>query len=116
MDADKEYNKLLTQLYGRNDESLYQDLMNKEQDVLDVVSRVANSKREADTAAGQFVHMPLVAVMQRFYQVIVEVAAEASKAKSLHGLVLAVRKGDRVIYAGIFVVAVALFLLLLQGN
>jgi hypothetical protein len=74
---------------------------------------VANDKRNADTAAGQFVHMPLIPVVQRIYQVM---AADVSKAKSLQGLVLAVRRDDRVIYAGIFVVAVVLFLLLLQGN
>lgn len=115
-DSNKEYRKLLAQLYAKNDNTLYQQLMAKEKDVLDVVNRVANDARMADIKAGQFVHLPLAAMMQRFYAVILEVGADLAKAKMFKDIVSAVRRDDHVIYIGILLVITALFLLLLQGD
>jgi hypothetical protein len=113
---DQEYRRLLSDLYSSNKDNLYQQLIEKETEVLKTINRAANVDQKDNILAGHFVHMPLLAVFQRMYDVLNDVGKELPKTKDMADIVKVVRKSDRIIYIGVTLVIIAMFLLVVQGD
>jgi hypothetical protein len=113
---DQEYQKLLADLYSSNKDNLYQQLIEKETEVLKTINKAANADQRDNILAGHFVHMPVMAVIQRMYEVLNDIGRELPKTKDMQDIVKVVRKSDRIIYIGVTLVIIAMFLLVVQGD
>ena len=114
----KEYTNMLHALYGDNKghdlDEVYQELMNKEKNVLDTVDRVVNQKRRKSVRDEQFINMPVYAVVMRFGTVLSTLVSDVVKARSVRKAWAAVHREDRGIYVGLLLIIIALFLLIVQ--
>lgn len=114
----KEYSDLVKLI--ENDEasrdSLYQELINKEKNVLDVISRVATQTSETSMKGSMFLNITLHEAIGRFahtwsniFSEIVEASSSFERIKELDVRALFI-VGDRKIYVGITLLIVAMLL------
>lgn len=100
-----------------NIENSYQDLMEKEDKVLNTVNNVVKYYREEDMKDGEFVNQPLTTIVAQFFDVwkdvIDELIAMPKTKQSIFSIML---KKERVIYIGMAMVLIAAFLILIESS
>jgi hypothetical protein len=88
----------------------YQALMATERRVLDTVDRVVNDARWVDTRNAQFIHLPLSEIGARTMATGKAALADLVAARTPTDAAAALLAGDRKIYFGLVLVALALAL------
>ena len=88
-------------------ENTYQDLMNKEDKVLDTVNKVVKEYRDKNIKESEFINRPLVENASRFWLDMNLMAKELFDVKEVSDIKKVLTKGERVIYLGILVIAAA---------
>jgi len=98
-----------------NTEDIYQKLMKKETKVLDTLNNVVEYKRtqEESSQTSQFVNMSLHKIILKTMRVMSELLNDLGKQKNLKEVFHQFTKDGRLIYVGIFIVIVSIFILLL---
>jgi hypothetical protein len=112
----RDYKTLLKELYDKDDGSVYQKLMQKEYTVLDTVNRAINQVKEDKNTNEQFINMPVIAIGERFYTSMKTIFNDLQNVKSYKGIYNIINMEDRIIYIGLLLILIALFLLLIQGD
>lgn len=109
--------KEILDIASRKDvDNSYQDLMNKEEKVLDAVSDVVKYYRDKDIKDGEFINQSLSIIAERFVEVWVEIINGIASASSLNDIIRVIGAKDHPIYIGITMVIIALFLFLIESS
>lgn len=95
-----------------NHETTYQDVMKKEDKVLDTLNNVTKYYRDDKTRETQFVNMPVHFVIFRFFNVWLDIYNELinTNFKTIREFTKIFTKEDRLIYIGIFFVLISFFI------
>jgi hypothetical protein len=111
-----EYKAILAVAERRNVEDAYQDLMQKEDEVLHTVNEVVRYHRDTDIKGGEFVQQDISSIIHRFLEVWREIIENITSARSWNDVVSAVGNGDHPIYLGMTLIVIALFLFLIESS
>lgn len=94
-------------------EDIYQTLMKKEDKVLDTINNMTEYKRTQESEAGRFINMSLYSIVRKTFKVITELIETLQQRKNTREVIREFLKEDRIIYLGVFIVSISVFLLLL---
>lgn len=94
-------------------EDLYQTLMKKEDKVLDTINNMTEYKRTQESEAERFINMSLYSIVRKTFKVITELMEALQQKKNSREVMREFMKEERIIYLGIFIVSISVFLLLL---
>jgi hypothetical protein len=111
-----EYNDIKEIIERGNVESSYEDLMKKENHVLDTVNQVIKYYRDKDIYDGEFIHNNLVAIASRLGSTWKDIIEEIVLVKSVNDIYYMFTKEDRPIYIGLTFIVIALILFLLDSS
>ena len=111
-----EYKEVLDVLKRDDVESSYQDLMKHEKKTLDTVNNVIKYYRDAELEDSQLINQSLHTIFMRFFDVWNNILDDMMKVKKPSDLVNVFAKSDRIIYIGIALILVALFLIFIQSS
>jgi hypothetical protein len=109
-----EYQSVVELLNKTDQDTVYQDLMQKEVKTLDTINKVIKFYKDNDYKSKQFIHLSFWEVIIRFGDVWSEMYADLSDPKKINYNVLF--KGDRPIYIGISLVLLGFMLLFILLN
>lgn len=111
-DDDNAVRDLLDIVYRRNETSqksdVYQELMSKEERVLNSVDRVVNATQKLELEKQMFVHMSLSQVWHRTMQLVPAIIHDLTTLKRVTDVGRIFLHEDRKIYVGLIVVGIAL--------
>lgn len=105
-----EYTSLVEALEKSNLDDTYKELTAKENSVLETVNNVVNFEKSNKEKKKQFVHMSLNEIYSLMFLEIPQVAKEMSYCKSIEDVLRVFFKGHRIIYLGIFLILISIFL------
>ena len=111
-----EYKEIIDVLQRTNVEDNYQDLMAKEDKVLETVNTVVKYYRDEDIKDGEFINQGLGRVIVRFLDVWKEIMndfTDVTRKKTAYSILT---EGDRLIYIGLTLIIVALFLFFVESS
>jgi len=110
-----EYKEILDVVNRSNVEDSYQDLMQKEEKVLDTVNNVVKYYRDEDIKNGEFINQGISTIITRYFDVFKEILDDftSNKKKSFIDII---SKDDRPIYIGITLIIIALFLFFIENS
>jgi hypothetical protein len=111
-----EYKAILDATQRVNVEDTYQDLMQKEDDVLKTVNEVVRYHRDTDIKEGEFIYQGVNSIVRRFLDVWGEMIEGITNAKSLNDVISMLGKKDHPIYIGMTLIVIALFLFLIESS
>ena len=94
-------------------EDIYQTLMKKEDKVLDTINNMTEYKRTQELKDGGFINMSLYSIMRKTFKVITELMEALQQRKNSREVMREFLKQERLIYVGLFIVCISVFLLLL---
>lgn len=103
-----EYKDLIDILQVSNHENTYQELMKKEEKTLDTVNNVVRQFRDKKVEETQFVNMPVAFVVNRFFNVWIEIWNEVLVAKTPKQILAILSKDDRLIYIGVTLIILSI--------
>lgn len=110
-----EYTEIIDIINRTNVEDSYQDLMKKEDKVLDTVNNVVKIYRDEDIKSGEFIHQGIDTIIYRFFDVWKDIIDDFTSNKNYKYLDI-ITKDDRPIYIGISMMMIALFLFLIESS
>ena len=107
-----DYHDLVAQLGdGKSKETVYEEIMAKEQNRIDLMNRVVAQKQQAEIQASIFYNASLLEIAQTFAatwrRIFIELAIEKAPPHKWQSILY---DGDRKIYVGMMLVFVACFL------
>lgn len=111
-----DYNEFKTLLDSSRPTHLYEELIKKEERVLDTINRVVDYSNKKELEAKQFLKMPVEQVSSRFMQTMLDLIQELTKARDSAAVLQAISKDDRIIFLGIFVIMISVFLFFVQNS
>lgn len=111
-----EYKEVLDVLKRDDVESSYQDLMQHETKTLDTVNNVIKYYRDAELADSQLVNQSLHSIFMRFFDVWNQVLEDMIKVKTPNDVINVLFKSDRIIFIGLALILIALFLIFTQSS
>jgi tetrahydromethanopterin S-methyltransferase subunit A len=108
-----EYSKLLKLLNSKTDDpsTVYEELIKKEDRVLDVVNRVVNYSNEKQVKSEEFMNLSLNHIVARLFTVIKAIMSEIMLVRNFNQFMDVVTKeDDRKIYVGLIFIILAVFI------
>jgi hypothetical protein len=108
-----EYSKLLKLLNSKTDDpsTVYEELIKKEDRVLDVVNRVVNYSNEKQVKSEEFMNLSLNHIVARLFTVIKAIMSEVMLVRNFNQFMDVVTKeDDRKIYVGLLFIILAVFI------
>lgn len=111
-----EYKEVLDVLKRDDVESSYEDLMKHETKTLDTVNNVIKYYRDAKLEDSQLINQSVHTIFMRFFDVWNEILEDLMKVKTPSDFTNAFFKGDRIIFIGVTLVLIALFLIFIQSS
>ena len=110
-----EYNSLVDVLNASNDNA-YEELMQKEKNVLDTVNSVVNHIKTKDAKSTQFTDMSITDVFQQLFLIWPQILSDLTKSKTGGDVIYALTSDNRAIYIGITMIAFALMIFLVESS
>ena len=107
--------KSLVETLQKSDEFTYEELMKKEKDVLDTVNKTVRHIQDNSYKQGQFVNMQLSHIFERFFLIWPEIIRDLNDAPP-ERLFYELTKDDRVIYYGLMMLVIALFMFVISAS
>jgi hypothetical protein len=105
-----DYRQLLELLKKSDPKEIYEKLMEKEENVLDVVNRVVNVSNEKEIVGKEFMNKSLNDHVYGFFWTIKTLMSDLKKTRTLQGILRELQKDERPIYIGVLLILTALFL------
>jgi hypothetical protein len=116
-DARAEYKALLDAVKPpTNEDAGYQHLMSREKRVLDTVDRLVNDSWRKDADSRSFLQLPLHEIGVRVMSTTTSLLDDLVAARSAQQVFAAFATGDRKIYVGVLLVALALALFFISAS
>jgi len=105
-----EYDKLMDVLNYAPTNGMYEELMKREDNVLQTVNRVVDHSNQRQLESHEVVNMSLMQNVKNFGNTMYKMFDELFKAKNYDDVVHVFRNSERVIYMGVMIVVMSLFL------
>ena len=104
-----DYKSLVNTLEQSNHDNTYQELINKEDKVLDTVNRVIKNYRDEDVIEKEFINHTISQVVYKFFNIWIEIFNDLlnSNGKDIFDIF---SKDDRLVYIGIMFIFISIFL------
>jgi hypothetical protein len=99
--------------YTLNTAEPYQQLMQKENKVLELMDDIHKYKVDSQTNYQFLTTSPLHVIIYRLYQTINRIAQELSQVTDVYDIIRVIIKKERLVYTGIVIVLMSVFMLLL---
>lgn len=100
----------------KNVDDSYQDLMEKEETVLNTVNDVVRYYKDKDIKDAEFINQSISIILERFVEVWIAVINGIASASSLWDVLKVMSDKDHPIYIGITMIILALFLFLVESS
>ncbi len=110
-----EYKDILDIANRTNVEDSYQDLMKKEDKILDTVNNVVKYYRDEDIKNGEFINQGIATVITRYFDVWKEILDDFTNKENKQFIDI-LSQDDRLIYIGITLIIIALFLFFIESS
>lgn len=110
------YKEVLGVVQRVNVEDSYQDLMSKETEVLNTVNNVVKYYRDQDIHDSEFINQNVSLILQRFPIVLRDTLEDLVKVGSYKDFMTVMTRDDRLIYLGMSLIVIALFLFFIQSS
>lgn len=98
------------ELLKKDDTNVYQDIMKKEKQSLDTMNNAIKAFNDAEYAKKQFVHMSYVETVLKFADTLSDIIKDIQKTKNINEIGVIFLKGDRLIFIGLFLVIMSVFI------
>jgi hypothetical protein len=109
-----EYNDFNKLLQSSKPQHLYEELINKEERLLQTLNRVVDYSNRKELEAKEFLHTPVKDVAKGFMASMLELFEGLFKVKTPEQLVALFIDADRIIYFGIFIIVFSVILFFLN--
>jgi hypothetical protein len=107
-----EYQSVVDLLNKSDQDSVYQDLMKKEDKTLDTINKVIKYYKDNDYKNKQFINMNFWEVILRFGDIWTEIYNDVSNTKKYDISLLSIfLKEDRPIYIGVVLIVISIFIM-----
>jgi len=103
-------------LETKDEQNMYQDLMDKEKAVLGSVNGIINSIRDRNQEEKQFIHMSLYEITILIFTEIPKMMQELLLLDSLEGVPDLLTKNHRILIISVLMILISLFLFFIQVN
>jgi hypothetical protein len=104
-----DYEQLKQMLDYSPTNGMYDELMNKESSVLETVNRVVNHSNQKQLESQEFLNLSISMHIGKFYRTMYAMFDDAFRVKSKEDMLLLFWNEDRIIYSGILIVLIVLF-------
>jgi hypothetical protein len=111
-----EYTSLIESLEKSEVDDTYKDLMKKETSVLETVNNIVQHERTKVTKRRQFLHMSIHEIYTMLFLEIPQITKELERARSVEDVMKVFFKGHRIIYIGLILVFVSIFLFFVEST
>jgi len=108
-----DYKSLLNVIQQSNQDNTYQELIGKEDRVLDTVNRVINFYRDEDAKENEFINYTISQAVYKFFNVWIEMFNEIMNNNGKN-IIETVTKDDRLIFIGIMCILISVSLYYVQ--
>jgi hypothetical protein len=110
-----EYNNIVEVIDKSNAENAYQDLMGKEEKVLDTVNNVIKYYNDNEIKDTQFINQSFSYLVQHFFKTWSDIGTEIIESKNLlNDFIYIIKKENRIFYIGIMFIIISIFLYLVS--
>lgn len=104
-----DYKSFVDTLEQSNHENTYQEVMKKEERVLDTMNKVIKHYKDQDIKERQFVNLPISLAVYRFFSIWTEIMDEILK-DGMGNILQILNKEDRLVYIGVMFVFLSIIL------
>lgn len=108
-----EYKEIVDVLEKSSAENTYQDLMKKEEKVLDTVNKVIKHYNDNEVKETQFVNQSLSTIVMRFFTVWQDIMHDLTRSDNITDVL---KKDDRLFYIGIMCILIATVLFFVDSS
>ena len=105
-----EYDKLMDVLNYAPTNGMYEELMKREDNVLQTVNRVVDHSNKRQLESQEVVNMSLMQNLKNFGNTMYKMFDELFKVKTYEDVMHVFRNSERVIYMGVMVIIISLFM------
>lgn len=105
-----DYQALLLLLKKSEPKDVYEELMKKEEKVLDTVNRVVNYSNEKELKESEFLNKTVAQHVSGLFWAMKGIMSELYRMKTIQDVKSTLTKDDRMIYIGIMLLCIAFFL------
>lgn len=105
-----EYKNLIDLLEQSNHERTYEEVMNKEDKVLDTMNNVIKFYNDDVVSQKQIINQPVLFVVKRFFSVWTDIINDLTTVKDFQSLLDIFVKDGRLVYIGIMLVILSIIL------
>ena len=109
-----EFKNLMNTLEQSNKDNTYQELMQKEENVLNNVNEIVKNYRDDKFEDKQFVHLSIHEIFHRIFTEIPIIMMEFYTLKDIKDVFKIFTKNDRLVFIGIILIGMALFLFFIE--
>lgn len=110
METNMEYKDLMNLLNKADPKDVYEELIKKEDNVLNTINRVVNHSNEKEIKMQEFTNMSLDDIIHKLFWNLRLITNELYSIKTVQDLGKSLLKDDRKIYIGIMMLLISLFL------
>jgi len=119
--AEKEYSDLYNLITNKKPATdsvneMYDELMKREDRVLKIVDRVVDDKQAEHARSKIFTETPVNRIPYEMYKSVRGLITDLQASKDYSDVWKATYKGQRIIYIGLLLMIIAVFLMLIQGS
>jgi hypothetical protein len=100
----------LVDILDKSENDSYSQLMKKEDKVLDTINNVVKYYKDEDTKEYEFVNKPIIEIFLSFFNTFIDIYTELLNMKKDSNIITIFTKEDRMIYIGILLIVISLFL------
>lgn len=111
-----EYTSLIDMLEKSNLDDTYKELMKKEEKVLDTVNHVVTHYETEQRKRKEFIHLSLHEIYHLMFLELPQIFKELTNARDVHDVMAIIFKGHRIIYIGILLVILSIFLFFMENS
>ena len=111
-----DYNNFKKLLDKSNPDHLYEELMKKEERLLQTMNRVVDYSNKKELESKEFVNMPVKDASSNFMLGVIAMINDLTKVKDGQQLMQIVMTTERIIYIGIILVIISMFLFFIQSS
>lgn len=109
-----EYKSLIDLINNDDMTNKYENLMKKENKVLDTINHVVKNIRSKDEKNKQLINMSLYQIYNNMFLEIPKIIDELYKFNNLNDIINILTKNNRLIYLGILLVIISIFLFFIE--
>lgn len=109
-----EYKSLVDLIKSDDIYNKYENLMKKENKVLDTVNHVIKNVKNIESQQNQIIHMSIYQIYNNMFLEIPKIMNELYRINNTNDIIIILTKNNRLIYLGIILVLISIFLFFIE--